>query len=125
MKLLIYIYISIFSIFSFSETSDIEKYITSAFKKGDAKTISRYFTSSVKVSIERNEQIASKSQAEIIVSDYLNDNKLLEVEHRQYSKDSNTNFLLFEAKSNKKDIKIFIKLVKIRDSEYISELRIE
>lgn len=125
MKFLFYIYISLFSVFSITDINEIEKSIAAAFKKGDVKSISRHFTSSVKVSIDRNEQIATKSQAEMIISEYLNDNKFTEVGQRQNSKNSNSNYLLLDAKSAKKNVKIFVKLVKIRDSEFIAELRID
>lgn len=102
MKFLFIIYISVISVFNFSIDNDININLINALKKGDTKTMGRFFSSSVKVSIDREELIATKAQAEIIVSEFLNDNRLDEIKQSHFSKDNSPSIKYLKQKQTRK-----------------------
>lgn len=125
MNILVYTLISILSIFNFSDNNEIEKSVLNALKNGNAKELSTFFTSSLKVSIHNEQQIANKSQAELIVSDYFNNNVLIEVKRSEHHNEKTKNCLIYDVKTSKKQVRVFMKIVNLRNKDYISEFRVE
>jgi hypothetical protein len=125
MNILVVTILSIFSLFNLSENNDIDKVVLDALKNTDAKRLSSLFTSSIKVSILNNEQIANKYQAELIVSDFLKNNKLVEIKRLPQQKNSSVNCLIYEVRTVKGRQRIFMKIVNLKNKDHISEFRVE
>jgi hypothetical protein len=86
------IFILIFAPLSlFSAPSIIDPYedIANAIRSGDAKSVSRYFSSSVDLTLIGQEDVYSKAQAEQILKDFFNKNtpRSFSIIHRGESKD--------------------------------------
>ena len=122
---ILYVLIFILSVFDTSNFREIDKMIGNALRNGDAKELSKFFTSSVKISIHRNVQIASKYQAELIVSEYLSENKLSEIKISRLNESQPNHLVVYNAKTHNKPVRILIKTVKLKESEFISEFRVE
>jgi len=56
------------------QTSSLPAEIVQALKTGDAKTISKYFNSSVELNFSESQGVYGKSQAEQILKDFFNKN---------------------------------------------------
>lgn len=125
MNIFVYVFFSCLSLFNLYHIQDIDKSVLSALKSSDAKTLSKYFNSSVKVSIHRDDLIANKFQAELILLDYLSDNKLANIRQVSAKMEGTSSFLIYEATAHKKRVRIFFKIVKLKNNEVISELRVE
>jgi len=86
------IFILIFAPLSlFSAPSIIDPYedIANAIRSGDAKSVSRYFSNSVDLTLIGQEDVYSKAQAEQILKDFFNKNtpRSFSIIHRGESKD--------------------------------------
>lgn len=125
MNTVLYVLFFVLSVFGSSDLREIDKTIGAALKNADAKELSKHFTSSVKLSIYRDEQIATKYQAELILSEYLKDNKLQEIKKLPLSEEQSNNYFIYEAKTQNRKVRIFIKVVKLKNNEFISEFRVE
>lgn len=126
MNILVVTIISLLSLFSSdTESSEMDKTMLHALKNGNAKVLSSYFTSSIKLSIQKEDQIATKFQAEMIVLDFFKVNKPQEVKKAVNQKDSPANYLIYDVKTDKRQIRVFMKIVTLQNKDYISEFRIE
>lgn len=125
MNILVVTIISILSFFSETDQSEMDKAIMHALKNGNAKELSSYFTSSIKLSIHNEDQIASRHQAEFIVLDYFKNNKLIDIKKAVQQKDSQINFLIYEVKTDKRQVRVFMKIVTLGNKDRISEFRVE
>ncbi|MGN0001871.1 MAG: DUF4783 domain-containing protein [Sphingobacterium composti] len=114
-----------FSLFNVSDSGEIDKSVLTALEKGDAKELSKFFTSSIKISIHKNDQIATKYQSELILDHYFKENKLQDIKKSSLANNSHGNYLIYDVKTQNKSVRVFVKIVKLKNSEYISELRIE
>lgn len=121
MKVLLILFLNCFSLL----VQNIERDINEALSSGDVKLLSQHFTSSIKLSLHREEQVANKSKAEWIIADYLKDNKFSDLKKTSRLEDGNSNFIIYEAKVQRKEIRILIKLVNLKNTNYISEIIIE
>jgi hypothetical protein len=90
MKNLIFILIfAPLSLFSAPSTIDPYEDIANAIRSGDAKSVSRYFSNSVDLTLIGQEDVYSKAQAEQILKDFFNKNtpRSFSIIHRGESKD--------------------------------------
>lgn len=124
-NIMTYILIFFLSTFPLGLSHDLEKSILSALNRGNGKEISKYFNSSVRISIHADNRLATKFQAELILVDYLNRNKLVDIKKSTPNGDVGKNCVILDAVSNKKKVRIFIKLVNLKGEDYISEFRID
>ena len=125
MNILAYLLFFSLSVFQIFDTQQIDDSVINALKSNNGKELSKFFNSSVRVSIHREEQVATKFQAELIISDYLNDNRLTDIKKSVVPNEGISNCLFYDAIANKKRVRIMMKIVKLKSSEYISEIRVE
>lgn len=125
MSIILNIVFTIFSLFSSYDSSEIDKSVALALKKGNAKELSKLFTSSIKLSIHKGEQIATKYQSELILDQYFKANKIQKIQKSSVGTNSQNNCLIYDIRTQNKSVRIFVKVVKLKNTEYISELRIE
>lgn len=125
MHIMTYILVFFLSIFQLDINNDLEKAVLSALEKGKGKELSKHFNSSVRISINQDNRLTTKFQAELILVDYLNSNKLVDIKRSTLSGDIGKQCLVFNAVSNRKQVRIFMKLVNLKGTDYISEFRID
>jgi len=90
MKNLIFILIfAPLSLFSITSIFDPFEEIANAIRSGDSKSVSRYFSNSVDLTLVGQEDVYSKAQAEQILKDFFNKNtpRSFSIIHRGESKD--------------------------------------
>lgn len=88
-KLILFLIFAPLSLFSIASIIDPYEDIANAIRSGDAKSVSRYFSSSVDLTLIGQEDVYSKAQAEQILKDFFNKNtpRSFSIIHRGESKD--------------------------------------
>ncbi len=88
-KLILFLIISPLLFLSATSVLDPYEDIANAIRSGDAKSVSKYFSSSVDLTIISREDVYSKAQAEQILKDFFNKNtpRSFSIIHRGESKD--------------------------------------
>ncbi len=102
--------------------------IYTSFSSGSVKELSKNFDKRVQVTISNKSEYYSSSQAEIIVSDYLNQLafKSFTVVRSGITEGGSAEFIIGEVKSATRGIvKVYIYARKVADTPYIQEIRFE
>jgi hypothetical protein len=102
--------------------------IHASFSSGSIKDLSKNFDKRVQVTISNKSEFYSNSQAEIIISDYLNQlgSKNFTVIRTGITEGGSAEFVIGEVKSVTKGIvKVYIYARKVADTPYIQEIRFE
>jgi len=88
-KLILFLIFAALSLFSAATILDPYEDIANAIRSGDAKSVSKYFSSSVDLTIISREDVYSKAQTEQILKDFFNKNtpRSFSIIHRGESKD--------------------------------------
>ena len=88
-KLILFLIFAALSLFSAATILDPYEDIANVIRSGDAKSVSKYFFSSVDLTIISREDVYSKAQAEQILKDFFNKNtpRSFSIIHRGESKD--------------------------------------
>ena len=88
-KLILFLIFAPLSLFSVATILDPYEDIANAIRSGDAKSVSRYFSNSVDLTLIGQEDVYSKAQAEQILKDFFNKNtpRSFSIIHRGESKD--------------------------------------
>jgi hypothetical protein len=88
-KLILFLILAPLSLFSAPSIIDPYEDIANAIRSGDAKSVSRYFSSSLDLTLVGQEDVYSKAQAEQILKDFFNKNtpRSFSIIHRGESKD--------------------------------------
>ena len=104
---------------------DIPEGIITAIRTGSASNLAKYFNINVELTIDNNEEIYSKEQAELILKDFFSKNtpSAFDVLHKGGKEGSR--YAIGNLTTSNGNFRITI-LVKIKDSQpYIHQLRIE
>ena len=125
LTLMTYILILFTTLFQLEVNKDLENRLLSALEKGNSKELSKHFTSSVRMSVNQDSRLTTKFQAELILEDYFNNNKLVNIKKSDVSEELSKQCIVFEAVSNRRKVRIFIKFVQLKGTDYISEFRID
>lgn len=125
MMLMTYILILFTTLFQLDVNNDLENRLFVALEKGNGKELSKHFTSSVRISVNQDSRLTTKFQAELILEDYLNSNKLVNIKKTDVSEELSKQCIVFEAVSNRRKVRIFIKFIHLKGADYISEFRID
>lgn len=125
MMLMTYILILFTTLFQLDVNNDLENRLFAALEKGNGKELSKHFTSSVRISVNQDSRLTTKFQAELILEDYLNSNKLVNIKKTDVSEELSKQCIVFEAVSNRRKVRIFIKFIHLKGTDYISEFRID
>lgn len=104
---------------------DIIQEISNHLKSGNTKGLSKYFSSSVNLSLMNNENVYSKAQSEIILSKFFKEHppQSSKIIHRLENK-SNYQHAVFLLNTSKGDYRVAISLKSDKQLELI-EIRIE
>lgn len=112
-------------LFSF-QTNDINNGIIQGLKSNNAKNLSKYFSSSINLSINREEQVLTRFQAELLLMDFFRRNKVTEVKRVTAAGNNQSNrYFIYSIKTTKRNFRVLVKVIELKGAASISELRIE
>lgn len=96
-------------------------------KSGQAKGLVSYFNSSVNLIIEKEEGHYSKFQSELILDDFFRHKKVEDVKVVQSVAANNggARYLVYQLKTSQKTYRVFLRMIRVDDEFFISEVRIE
>ncbi|ERJ61273.1 DUF4783 domain-containing protein [Sphingobacterium paucimobilis] len=115
----------LFLLYSFQE-NDMNKIVVQALKSNDAKALTKYFSSSINLSINSEEQIVTKFQGELLLTDFLKQNKVVEVKRVTASENHKTNrYFIYSIKTTKRNFRVLVKVIELKGAALISELRVD
>ncbi|MBE8720988.1 DUF4783 domain-containing protein [Sphingobacterium pedocola] len=121
----VFIFIVVITLQSFV-VGDIHVDIYNGLKNNNSKALSQHFATTLSLSINKEESVYSKFQAELLLSDFFRMNKTVELKQVQkVSGNSISKHLIYNLKTAKKSYRVFVKLIDNRGEFNISELRIE
>ena len=107
-----------------SVSRDIPAGITDSFKKGDSRSLARHFNDNIELVVLANENVYSKSQAELILRNFFSENKPIGFD-LLHAGGKETRFAIGNLITEKGDFRIYF-LLKQKDSvSLIHLLRIE
>lgn len=108
------------------EFADVIDDVSMHFQTGDTRELSKFFSTSMSISLRKDEGVYSKVQSEIILKEFFNRNtpESIEFVHRL---DSNPNFryVVLHLKTSNGTFRVSYKLVSEGNKFKMTELRIE
>lgn len=110
----------------FAIVQDLGKVFMNGLKSNNSKVFYEHFSSSVNLSINRQERVYSKSQAQLVLADFFRNNKSIEVTDLSSSVNKpNDRYFVFSFKTSQKVYRVVLKLIDIKGKSVISEFRID
>jgi hypothetical protein len=108
-----------------SVSREIPEGITDSFSKGNSRALSRHFNDNIELVVLTNEDVYSKSQAEIILRNFFSENKPVKFDLLHSGGKEASRYAIGNLKTEKGDFRIYF-LLKLKDSvSLIHLLRIE
>ena len=105
---------------------EVVKNVSQSLKDADAKKLSTFFDNNVSLSLGRDEGSFTKFQAELLLSDFFQTNKVSELKEVQRANNASTSFVVFSMKAGSKNYRVFVKFILASNKVFkISEIRIE
>ncbi|MCX6270223.1 MAG: DUF4783 domain-containing protein [Bacteroidetes bacterium] len=106
---------------------DVQKEISNAIRVGNISELSRYFNTSVDLTVPGNENTFSKAQAELIMKDFFTKNPPLsfKINHQGSSKDGSLYFIGTYQTTTGKNFRTYYLIKKIGDKYLIQQLQFE
>jgi hypothetical protein len=113
-----------FALFSFSKRLGIEEVVASL-KSGNATQIARYFDNTVEITLPEKTNSYSKSQAEVILKDFFNNNSIKDFQVLHRGDNGGSQYLIGKliTRSNAYRTTIFMK--QKGDKQVLQEIRFE
>ena len=110
----------------FGFTQDIKQNITDAFKSGNSKEISEFFTSSIDLAVNDNDDVYSKAQAEQILKKFFSEHKpsSFKIMHEGESRNG-IKYFIGELETANGKFRVTINMKDVSGSTKIHQLRIE
>lgn len=123
-KLIFFLIISLVPCFSANALFDPYEDIANAIRSGDAKSVSRYFSNSVDLTLISQEDVYSKAQAEQIIKDFFNKNtpRSFSIIHKGESKDG-AKYAIGNLSTSNGNYRVYYYFKVTGSSVYIQELR--
>ncbi|MDR2285532.1 MAG: DUF4783 domain-containing protein [Sphingobacterium sp.] len=112
-------------LFAFQAT-DINSIVIQALKGNNAKALTKSFSSSVTLSVNREEQVVTRFQSELLLADFFRQHKVTEVKRVTAAGNSPSNrYFIYSIKTTKRNFRVLVKVIELKGAASISELRIE
>ena len=128
MKKIIFRYITIIATLitlSSFQIGTLQNSIVSALKDNNAKDIAKHFNTSISLQINQRSSISTKYQAELVLADFLKNNRVVEVSGLNTSNSNqDRTYIILDVRTAKKSFKFFMKTIEIKDDVLISELKV-
>ena len=123
---LIFLAASFIFLLSSFQVTDISNNISQGLKANNAKAIIKYFSSSISLSIDKEEQVVTRFQGELLLADFFRQYKVTEVKRLTASGGNQSNrYFIYNVKTAKKNFRVLVKVIELKGAASISELRIE
>ena len=123
-KYLLAFVVIIFSVSLYAESQGNNK-IISAIKSGNSAALSKYFNSNIELSILDDEDVYSKSQAQIILKDFFAKHKVTSFTVLHEGGKNGSNYLIGNLVTSKGTFRVYYLLKKVGNKQLIQQLRIE
>lgn len=123
-RLVIITIISLITISSYGLNPNSDP-IVSAIKSGNSAELSKYFNVNIELAVLDNEDVYSKSQARIILSDFFAKHKVSSFNILHQGGKSGSNYLIGNLVTNNGTFRVYYLLKKVGDKELIQQFRIE
>lgn len=121
--------VSVFSLFALRLApvqTDISDDVVSAFKDGDAVQLSKFFNSTIEVTLLEEESVFSKMQAEQVLRDFFKRNKVKSFQLLHKSNTTrNASYAIGTLYTGKGNYRTYYSINRLASNSYIKELRIE
>lgn len=123
-KIAIVVAILLFHLAFVSAEGSIPSGIITSLENGNAEQLAKYFNNTIELTINNNEQICSKVQAQIIVRDFFKSNqpKGCKILHQS---GSTTKYSIIQLKTSTNDYRVTLLLKPTNDNYLIHQLRID
>ncbi|MCO5230839.1 MAG: DUF4783 domain-containing protein [Chitinophagales bacterium] len=110
-----------------SMAQNFQSLVSSSLSYGNIKDLTKNFDKRVQVTIDSKTDYFSNSQAEIIVSNYVNQlgNKDFNLIKSGNAEGGTAEFYIGEIRCSRGNVKVYIYLRKVGDTPYIQEVRLE
>ncbi|SKB97510.1 protein of unknown function [Sphingobacterium nematocida] len=123
---LIFLATSFIFLLSSFQITDISNNISQGLKANNAKAIAKYFSSSISLSIDKEEQVVTRFQGELLLADFFRQYKVTEVKRLTASGGNQSNrYFIYNVKTAKRNFRVLVKVIELKGAASISELRIE
>ncbi|MDQ6756054.1 MAG: DUF4783 domain-containing protein [Bacteroidota bacterium] len=110
-----------FGLFAFVSLDDVVK----AIKDGNASELSKYFDNTIEITFPDKSNAYSKSQAELVVKDFFNNNIVTNFEITNKGDNAGVQFVTGTLQTKNGDYKTSIYLKQKGDKQLLQELRFE
>ncbi len=114
-----------FIIAGFQPAQDIPETISAAFKTGNSKELVKHFNSNVELVILENEDVYSKTQAEMILRDFFDKYPPKNFAILHQGGKNGSKYAIGDLTTSKGNFRVYFLLKKTEDSYLIHQLRIE
>ncbi len=114
-----------FMISGFQSIQDIPDTITSAFKAGNSKELVKHFNANVELVILENEDVYSKTQAEMILRDFFDKQPPKNFAILHHGGKNGSQYAIGDLTTSKGNFRVYFLLKKKEDRYLIHQLRIE
>ncbi len=114
-----------FIIAGFQPAQDIPEAISSAFKAGNSKELVKHFNNNVELVILENEDVYSKTQAEMILRDFFNKYPPKNFAILHQGGKNGSKYAIGDLITSKGNFRVYFLLKKTEDRYLIHQLRIE
>lgn len=125
-KMSIFITIPVLVLFCAFQVTDINSLVVQALKGNNTKALTKSFSSSITLSINREEQVVTRFQGELLLTDFFRQQKVTEVKRVTAAGNSPSNrYFIYSIKTTKQNFRVLVKVIELKGTAAISELRIE
>lgn len=122
----VFIAIPVFILLCAFQVTDINSLVIQALKGNNAKALTKSFSSSITLSINREEQVVTRFQGELLLADFFRQYKVIEVKRMTAAGNSPSNrYFIYSIKTTKQNFRVLVKVIELKGAASISELRIE
>lgn len=123
---LVVFFIPLLAVLCSFQTNDISNDINQGLKNSNSKFIAKHFSSSINLSLNKEEQIVTRFQGELLLSDFFKQNKVVGLKRiTAAGKDQSNRYFIYSIKTEKHSFRVIIKVIDLKGTVSISELRIE
>ncbi len=100
--------------------------IIQGLKANNAKAVAKYFSSSISLSIDKEEQVVTRFQGELLLADFFRQHKVTEVKRVTASGGNQSNrYFIYNVKTANRNFRVLVKVIELKGAASISELRID
>lgn len=108
------------------QTQSIQNLILSSLKSNDSKTLVKYFSPNVNLSLNGEEKILNKFQAELLLTDFFKNNRITNI--KMLSSNGNKQsklYAVYSMQTAKDNFQIVVKFMEIKGETLVIEFKVD